>query len=134
MEDELFVMLDTMLSSFCWQRRELLAATSTVKSLPVRCLFRFSPLDRASRLSRRFATIKVPFVVLQFELQRFVGERLRPQRPIPQRFVVLQLEPQHILVLRLEPQRLEGGGRGHFVLEDEPEEITELILDFTHNS
>jgi hypothetical protein len=28
--------------------------------------------------------------------------------------------------------RLEGGG--YFVLEDEPEKITELILDFTHNS
>jgi hypothetical protein len=33
----------------------------SVKSLPVRCRFRFSPPDRASRLSRRFATIKVPF-------------------------------------------------------------------------
>src|SRR5271163_440880 len=31
-----------------------------VKSLPVRCLFRFSPPDRASRLSRRFATYKGP--------------------------------------------------------------------------
>jgi hypothetical protein len=29
-----------------------------VKSLPVRCLFRFRPTDRASRASRRFATIK----------------------------------------------------------------------------
>ena len=28
-----------------------------VKSLPVRCLFRFSPPDRASRQTRRFATI-----------------------------------------------------------------------------
>ena len=41
------------------------------------------------------------FVVLQFELQRFVVEKLGPpqfelpqfERPIPQRFVVLQLEP-----------------------------------------
>ena len=32
-----------------------------VKSLPVRCRFRFSPPDRASRASRRFATIKLPF-------------------------------------------------------------------------
>lgn len=32
-----------------------------VKSLPVCCLFRFSPPDRASRRSRRFATLKIPF-------------------------------------------------------------------------
>jgi len=31
-----------------------------VESLPVPCLFRVSPPDRASRLSCRFATIKVP--------------------------------------------------------------------------
>jgi hypothetical protein len=33
--------------------------TFSVKWLPVRCLFQFSSPDRASRLSRRFATIKV---------------------------------------------------------------------------
>jgi hypothetical protein len=31
-----------------------------VKSLPVRCRFQFSPPNQASRLSRRFATIRSP--------------------------------------------------------------------------
>jgi hypothetical protein len=32
-----------------------------VKPLPVRCLFRVSPPDRASPATHRFATLKVPF-------------------------------------------------------------------------
>jgi hypothetical protein len=42
-------------------RNLIIEKLGRVKSLPVRCLFRFSPPDRASRLSRRFATIKLPF-------------------------------------------------------------------------
>jgi len=33
--------------------------------------------------------------VLQLELYHFLVLQLEPQRPIPQRFVVLQPEPQH---------------------------------------
>ena len=33
--------------------------------------------------------------VLQLELHHFLVLQLEPQRPIPQRFVVLQPEPQH---------------------------------------
>src|SRR2546423_15622164 len=43
------------------------------------------------------------FVVLQFELQRFVVEKLGPQRPIPQRFVELQFELQRFVVEKPQP-------------------------------
>jgi hypothetical protein len=51
----------------------------------------FAQLEPQRLILRRFVVLQFElqqFVVLQFELQRFV-EKLGPQRPITQRFIVL---------------------------------------------